>query len=164
MIAIWRVCPAPNPSHSTTSFNTLTPINNPLLSLHRMCARVFLLRCFQLVSVPSISLASSYQTFFPALVPASIHTELAIRSLAPFLLFTHDQTHQVLPQATVQKLPGFSFSKSNSLQSTPTLLVSQQTFTQLFGSNHAHNRLVIKLKEGLSDREYATIVDTTRSM
>ena len=56
------------------------------------------------------------------------------------------------------------FSKYNFLQNTPTLLVSQETFTQLFGSEHAHNRLVIKLKEGLSDRDYATIVDTTRSL
>ena len=52
----------------------------------------------------------------------------------------------------------------SSATNTPTLLVSQETFTQLFGSEHAHNRLVIKLKEGLSDRDYATIVDTTRSL
>ena len=165
MTATWCKYPVSNPSPlSTTSFNTLTPTNNPLPFPHRTCAQVLLLRRSHLVPVPSISLASSYQTFFPALVPASIHTELAIRSLAPFLLFTHDQAHQILPQATVQKLLGFSFSKYNFLQNTPTLLVSQETFTQLFGSEHAHNRLVIKLKEGLSDRDYATIVDTTRSL
>ena len=86
------------------------------------------------VPTPSVDLASAYQTFFPALLPASIHRDLTTHTAHPLLLRsqvsqtaqkTSKQTsHQITQVATVQKLPGFSFSKYNYLQTAPTLLVS----------------------------------------
>ena len=68
-------------------------------------------------------------------------------------------------EATLEKLPGFSFSKYNYLKSTPTAIISQQTFQTLLPSySLVKDRMIVKLKPTLSQREYAYIVDNTRSI
>lgn len=126
------------------------------------------------VPAPSVDLASAYQTFFPALLPASIHRDLTTHTTHPLLLrspisqttqqTTQQTSHQIAQVATVQKLPGFSFSKYNYLQTAPTLLVSEQTFTSLFSEDIHYNRLLIKLKDSLTEQQYAYMVDSTRSL
>ena len=123
---------------------------------------------------PSVDLASAYQTFFPALLPASIHRDLTTHTAHPLLLrsqvsqtaqkTTQQTSYQITQVATVQKLPGFSFSKYNYLQTTPTLLVSEQTFTSLFSEDIHYSRLLINLKDSLTEQQYAYMVDSTRSL
>ena len=51
------------------------------------------------------------------------------------------------------------------MQSVPTLIVSQHTFSSLLPTFHSvKERFVVKLHPSLTDREYAYIVDSTRSL
>ena len=118
---------------------------------------------FTLVASPPVNLTSAYQTYFPVLLPASLQHNIATGSQHS-LLFRTVAFHQLAQHATMQKLPGFSFSKYNYLQSTPTLVVSKQTFTSLFSEDIHNNRLLIKLKESLTEQQYAYMVDATRSL
>ena len=65
----------------------------------------------------------------------------------------------------MEKLPGYSFSKYNYLKSTPTAIVSTKTFQELLPSlSLVKDKMIVKLKPNLSQREYAYIVDNTRSI
>lgn len=51
------------------------------------------------------------------------------------------------------------------MQSVPTLIMSQDTLDSLLPAFHpVKNRFVVKLHPSLTDREYAYIVDNTRSL
>lgn len=83
-------------------------------------------------------------------------------------LLSLSHSDQLEKRFAVQKLPGFSFSKYNYIQSVPTILLSPSSFSSVFDVSvsdaYPKDRLFIQLKENLSDREYAIIVDSTRSM
>lgn len=119
------------------------------------------------ISSPPLDLQRSYQRFVPAILPASIDSDLVSSNLNTYLLsFSH--SYQLEKRFAVQKLPGFSFSKYNYIQSVPTVLLSPSSFSSVFDvsstDSYPKDRLFIQLKENLSDREYAVIVDSTRSM
>lgn len=119
------------------------------------------------VSSPPLDLQRAYQRFVPAILPASIDSDLVSTHLSTYLL-SLSHSDQLEKRFAVQKLPGFSFSKYNYIQSIPTILLSPSSFSSVFDVSvsdaYPKDRLFIQLKENLSDREYAIIVDSTRSM
>ncbi|KAK8821170.1 hypothetical protein WA538_005799 [Blastocystis sp. DL] len=119
------------------------------------------------VSSPPLDLQRAYQRFVPAILPASIDSDLVSTHLNTYLL-SLSHSDQLEKRFAVQKLPGFSFSKYNYIQSVPTILLSPSSFSSVFDVSvsdaYPKDRLFIQLKENLSDREYAIIVDSTRSM
>lgn len=125
------------------------------------------------VPQPSLDLSQEYQRIIPALLPASINSDLISKDLNIFLLLLKQneapkQTIQFQLDSKIQKLPGFVFSKYNFMQSTPSIVLSASSFSSVFDVstdiNYPKDRLVIKLNSGLTDREYAYITDSTRSM
>ena len=54
------------------------------------------------------------------------------------------------------------------MQSTPSIILSASSFSSIFDvpvvSDYPKDRLVVKLNNDLTDREYAYITDSTRSM
>ena len=118
-------------------------------------------------------MSREYQQVIPALFPASINSDLISKDLSIFLLLlkkndNSKQTIQLQLDSKVQKLPGFGFSKYNFMQSTPSIILSASSFSSIFDvpvvSDYPKDRLVVKLNNDLTDREYAYITDSTRSM
>ena len=68
---------------------------------------------------------------------------------------------------SAQKLPGFSFSKYNYLKSSPTILFSEKSYHYLYrreSTTIPKDRLLIRLRDGLTERQYAYIADGIRSL
>ena len=125
------------------------------------------------VSQPPLDMSREYQQVIPALFPASINSDLISKDLNIFLLLlkkndNSKQTIQLQLDSKVQKLPGFGFSKYNFMQSTPSIILSASSFSSIFDvpvvPDYPKDRLVVKLNNDLTDREYAYITDSTRSM
>ena len=125
------------------------------------------------VSQPPLDMSREYQQVIPALFPASINSDLISKDLNIFLLLLEKndnprQTIQLQLDSKVQKLPGFGFSKYNFMQSVPSIILSASSFSSVFDismvPDYPKDRLVVKLNSDLTDREYAYITDSTRSM
>ena len=123
---------------------------------------------------PSLDMSQEYQQVIPALFPASINSDMISKDLNIFLLLLEKndssvkQTIQLQLDSKIQKLPGFGFSKYTFMQSAPSIIVSASSFSSVFDvpmvPEYPKDRLVVKLNDDLTDREYAYITDSTRSM
>lgn len=127
---------------------------------------------------PEVNLKRQYNLYFPALLPKSLSTDLQEENVEKFVfsVTNHVRYHLqntsdyssvslISQEATLEKLPGFSFSKYNYQKSTPNAIVSKSTFQEMLPSiSPVKDKMIVKLKPTLSQREYAYIVDNTRSI
>lgn len=117
------------------------------------------------IQQPSLHIQENYEERFPALFPASIASTILASENPTYVSYLQSESTQHETVGYLQKLPGFQFSKYNLIQSASTLILSEATFNSLFpDEKDIKKQLVIKLKESLSDRDYAYIVDSTRSL
>lgn len=116
------------------------------------------------IQEPSFNIQSKYQEVIPVILPANLPSTIWTSDSANYVSYFRDQSFKHSVAGMVQKLPGFQFSQYSFGASTPTILMSKETFSFMFSSQPHSNRLLIRLQEGLSDRDYAYIVDSTRSL
>lgn len=114
------------------------------------------------IQQPPFQIQTKYQTEYPVLLSASMASAILVSDDTNYVSYASDQPFKHDVKGWFQKLPGFQFSKYSF---SSTLLVSKETFSSLFPlHSNTNNRLIIKLHENLSNREYAYVVDSTRSL
>lgn len=121
------------------------------------------IRSFQ---YPDLMIQKQYQFFIPAIFPLSIHHDIISDSQSNLVSYYHtDQTIQHQSIGYLRRLPGLQFSKYNYLKHTPTILISNYSYKHLFPKQpHSSIQLLIKIRKDLSDSEYSSLVDSTRSL
>ena len=127
---------------------------------------------------PEVNLEKQYRLLYPALLPKSLSADLQEENVEKYVYYVtnHGWDHSkntsdssavslITQEATLEKLPGFSFSRYNYQKSTPTAIVSKSTFQEMLPSpSLAKDKMIVKLKPTVSQREYAYVVDSTRSI
>lgn len=115
---------------------------------------------------PVHSIQQFYQLYVPALLPQSISNDLLSSSDPTYISYTNEGiAYQHLTQGYLEKLPGFQFSKYNFKKGSPTIILSEKSFNTLFPNvPKRYDQLIIQLNPSLSKRDYAYIVDSTRSL
>lgn len=115
---------------------------------------------------PIHSIQQYYQFFIPALFPQSISNDLLTSSDPTYISYTKEGiAYQHHTHGYIGKLPGFQFSKYNFNKGSPTIILSEKSFNTIFPNvPKEFNQLIIQLNPSLSKRDYAYIVDSTRSL
>ena len=121
------------------------------------------IRSFQ---YPDLMIQKQYQFFIPAIFPLSIHHDIISDSQSNLVSYYYtDKTIQYQSIGNLRRLPGFQFSKYNYLKHTPTILISDYSYKHLFPKQpHSSIQLLIKIRNDLSNSEYSSLVDSTRSL